>query len=228
MQAALPSHLECIVIAKVTIENQIGQREPGANTGQQRTHLGLDAREFGGEGHGGFGDVGAAFGSTGLAFGSCGGRAFGGGLGACGRAFFWRAQHLFDGDRKRFAVGGADQREGKEGQARHRFAIQTGKEAVEAGRVFARFGHDGFITANEIDMVGAQEMGAKEEPEERGPGKGSMKEPLDGAIAAAVARPAGDAQHGDTAGHGEHGQRDSTELADGGQGKLRLETQQEW
>ena len=95
-------------------------------------------------------------------------------------------------------------------------------------RVFAGLGHDHFITSEEIDIIALEQMRAKEEPEERGPSHNGGKKALDGAIAATIPGPAGDTQHGDAPGHGQHGHGNAVELADRRHRHLRLEAEQEW
>ncbi len=94
--------------------------------------------------------------------------------------------------------------------------------------VLAGFGHDTFITAQQIDIVGLEQMHPKEVPEDDCPGQHASEKALDGAITGSLASPAGDAEHGHTTGHGQHGQRDQVELTDGGHRDLRLKAQQEW
>src|SRR5439155_10729166 len=79
-------------------------------------------------------------------------RGAGAGLGARGGFFFRGPYHLLDLDGKRAALHRADQREREERQAWHRFAIQRGKEAVQAMGLLAGFGYDRFITAEQIDI----------------------------------------------------------------------------
>jgi hypothetical protein len=93
--------------------------------------------------------------------------------------------------------------------------------------VLAGFGHDGFITSQKIDIISVKQVGAKKEPEQRGPGNEGGEEALDGAIAAAVSGPARNALHGDTPSHSQQGVRDTVELAYGGHGHLRKQAQQE-
>ena len=93
----------------------------------------------------------------------------GGGVGLCCRFLFRAAQHLFESDGKRAALGGADQRQREERQAQNRLATQRGKEAIKSKHVFAGFGHDRLITAEEIHIIGLKEVGAKEEPGQSGP-----------------------------------------------------------
>ena len=70
--------------------------------------------------------------------------------------------------------------------------------------VLAGFGHDDLVASQQIDIIGLEEMLTKETPVELRPGEGRGEEALDGAIASAVPTPARDAQHRNTAGHGEH------------------------
>ena len=217
VELALPGHRERIIIANMAIQHQIGQREQRADTGQQGADHGLDPCQLGGQIDGGFGGGGAPFRSARLPF-----EGRWGGVGPCCGFFLRGAQDLLDGDGKRAPRFGADQRQGETCQSRHGFAIQTGKEAIQARRVLAGFGDNRFITAEQIDLISAEEMGAKEQPEHTGPGDAGMEQALDGALAAAIARPASNAAHGDAPGHGQHGQRDSAALADGGQRDLRL------
>jgi hypothetical protein len=159
LELALLRHLERSVNPKVPIQDQIGQREERANADQQRANQRLDTRQFGRQVDRRFGCGGAAFRSTGLAFGgrfarSCGG--FG-----LHRRFFRDTPHdLLDRNRKGATLFGADQREGEERQPGNRFAIQRGKEAIQARGVLAGFGDDGFITAEEIDILGVEEVRA--------------------------------------------------------------------
>jgi hypothetical protein len=167
-------------------------------------------------------------GRPGLRFGGRVASRFSGGFGPRRRLFLRSAHHLLDLDGKRPTVFGADQRQGEEREARHTLAIQAGKEAVQSMGVLAGFGHDRFITAEQIDIVSLEKVGPKEEPEQRGPRQDGGEEAVDGPIAAASASPAGDPQHGDTTGHGQHGQRDAAELADCRHRHLTLEAAQEW
>src|SRR6266545_1574144 len=211
LQLARTRHLERGSVAKVAVQNQIGQRQYSADALEQRTNLTLDARQFRRAFKAGFGFGGAAFGTTGRAFGGlCGG------LGLSERFFLGTAHNLLDSDRKGATLLGADQREGEERQARNALAIQRGKEAIKARSVLAGFGHDGFITSEQIDIVGIEELGTKEQPEQAGPGQCGSEEALDSPIAAALASPAGDAEHGDAPSHSEYGERDVAELADVG------------
>ena len=94
--------------------------------------------------------------------------------------------------------------------------------------MLAGFGDDRFITGEQIDIVGLEEVGAKEQPEQGRPGQDGGEKALNRAIAAARPGPARDAEHGDATGHGQQGQRDTAELADGRHRHLTLEAQQEW
>lgn len=94
-----------------------------------------------------------------------------------------------------------------------------GEEAVEAEGLRASLGDDDLIASEDVDIVGVEEMVASEEPEEVRPRDGSGEEALHGAVAGAVAAPAGDAGHGDAAGHGQERESDAaevTEVTEGG------------
>src|SRR6266508_3111807 len=71
-------------------------------------------------------------------------------------------------------------------------------------------------------------MRPKEEPEQSGPRQGAGEESLDRPIAAALAGPTRNPEHGDTTGHGEQGQCDTAELADRGHSHLRMQAEQEY
>jgi hypothetical protein len=94
-------------VAKVAGEHQIGQREEAANAREQGADLGLDAPQLGGQLKGGFGCAGAAFGTTRLAF-----DAWLGGFGLRGGLLLSTAHDLLDGERKRAALFGTNEREG--------------------------------------------------------------------------------------------------------------------
>ena len=87
----------------------------------------------------------------------------------------------------------------------------------------ASFGDDNLVASKEIDIIGLEQMLTKEAPEELRPGQGGSEETLDGAIAAAVARPARNAQHRDPPGHGQDGQGNAVQLARRGCGQTRVE-----
>ncbi len=91
----------------------------------------------------------------------------------------------------------------------------------------AGFGHDDLVASEQIDIIGLEEMLAKEAPEELHPGEGGGEEALDGAIAATVATPAGDAQHRDAAGHGQHAKDTAAQLTGGGRSDPRLEAEEQ-
>ena len=94
--------------------------------------------------------------------------------------------------------------------------------------VLAGFGDHGFIATQEIDIVTLKEVRPKEEPEQRSPGQGGSEKALDRAIAATLARPAGNTQHGDSSVHHQQGVRDTAELASRRHRDLGVEAEQEW
>ena len=129
----------------------------------------MDAREFRRQIHSGFGFARAALWAARLPFAGGVGRRLRDPLGACHRFFSLGAHDLRDLDGERPALLGADQRQREEGQPRHGFTIQAGEEAVQAIGVLACFGHDRFVTAQEIDVSALKEVRPKEEPEQTGP-----------------------------------------------------------
>ena len=78
------------------------------------------------------------------------------------------------------------------------------------------------------DIISVEEVSPKEDPEQRGPRQNGSEKALDRAIAATVPRPAGNAEHGDTSAHRQHGQRDSAQLTYRCHGHLRMKAEQEW
>ncbi|NJO08126.1 MAG: hypothetical protein HC876_22905 [Chloroflexaceae bacterium] len=127
------------------------------------------------------------------------------------------AEHLLDLDWKRPPLFGADQRQGEEGQSWDRFPGQTGKEAIHPVRVLPRFGHDSFITAEEIDIGRVKQMRAKEDPKDALPGDHGGKKALNGAITAARARPPRHPLHRDPPRHRQHCYDHPAPLPDRGQ-----------
>src|SRR5215831_12215395 len=71
--------------------------------------------------------------------------------------------------------------------------------------VLAGFRDDDVIASDEVDIRGAVHMLTKEHPKQHRPREDGGEQALDGAIAAACASPAGDAQHRDASSHHQHG-----------------------
>ena len=67
--------------------------------------------------------------------------------------------------------------------------------------VLASFRHDDVIASNEVDLSRAVHMLTKEHPKQHRPWENGGEPTLDGAIAATLAGPAGDAQHRDASRH---------------------------
>ncbi len=89
--------------------------------------------------------------------------------------------------------------------------------------VFARFGGDDLIAYQQVDILWTVHMLTKEHPKQDGPRECLGEKALDGAVTAAFAGPAGDAQHRDPSRHHEHGPSNPTELADGCRCHMGLE-----
>ena len=125
------------------------------------------------------------------------------------------ADDLLDAHRKRPPFLDAHQGESEEGQPRHRLAVQAGEEPSEALGVFAGFRDDDFIACDEIDIRRAMHLLTKDPPKQHRPREDGGEQALDGAIAAAFACPAGEAQHGDASSDHEQGMGDPTQSAMG-------------
>jgi hypothetical protein len=92
---------------------------------------------------------------------------------------------------------------------------RSGEEPSEAMGVFAGFRDDDFIACDEIDIRRAMHMLTKDPPKQHRPREDGGEQALDGAIAAAFACPAGEAQHGDASSDHEQGMGDPTQSAMG-------------
>ena len=130
-------------------------------------------------------------------------------FGLAGRFFCVAAHDLLDADRERAPLLDADQGQREEGQPWHWLAIQTGKEPIQAMGVFAGFGGHDFIASQQVDLIWTVHMLTKEHPKQHGPWERLGEKALDGAVTAALARPAGDAQHRDPSRHHQHGRKQS-------------------
>ncbi len=148
----------------------------------------------------------------------------GGGFGFGGSLLSLGAHNLLEAEGKGAARCGTDERQAEEGDAGHGFLIDGGEEAVEAEGFLASFGDDDLIASEDVDIVRLDEMLAREAPEELWPGDDGSEEALNGAVAGALATPAGDAGHGHTASHGQEGEDDVAQLANGGRRQTWLET----
>ena len=110
LEVACPDHLEGVVVSKVSIQDDIHERNQPGNPRMQRLDHGLDVREFRRQRDRRFGLGGAAFGATRFAFGGLGGGGRHGRFGSRRRLLFGRAQHLLNEERKRATLGRADER----------------------------------------------------------------------------------------------------------------------
>lgn len=169
----------------------------------------------------GLGRVLTDFGASWLALG-------GGLLGASfglGSGFLSLGAHdLLQAQRKGAACFGIDKHQAKESNAGHHGLIDTGEKAVETKGLLPGFGDDDLIASKNVDIIRVKEVLAKEAPEELCSKKRGGKEALNGAVAGAVASPASDAGHRDAAGHGQEGEGDVAQLADGSRRETRGET----
>ena len=207
----------------MTIQRQVGQGEFSSNQLKLSLQHALNALQFRRQAELGLGLGLGAFGASGLALVSGRLGLLGSSFGFGGSFLFLGAHNLLQAERKSAASFGGDEGQGEESDPRHSFLIDGGEEAVEAEGVLASFGDDDFIASQDVDIVGLEVMVAKEEPEDMWPGEDSSEEALDGAIAGAVAAPAGDASHGDATGHGQKSESDAAEVGKRGSGESRLE-----
>jgi hypothetical protein len=72
-------------------------------------------------------------------------------------------------------------------------------------RVFAHFGSDDFIACQQVDVIWPLHMLTKEDPKQHGPRKRLGEKALDSAVAAAFARPAGEAEYSHPSRHDQQG-----------------------
>ena len=215
VQAALARHMQGVVVAKVPIQHQVGHREDGSDQLEQGGQHAGDPHQFWRERRGRFGGVLAALRTSRTTCGLCPCGLLGGRFGLAGGFLRVAADHLLHAHRKRPPFLDAHQGEREEGQPWHRLAIQAGEEPIEAMGVLAGFRDDDFITRNAVDIRRAVQMVTKEHPKQHRPREDGREQALDGAIAAACAGPAGDAQHGDASSHHQQGKGYPTQAAVG-------------
>ena len=85
------------------------------------------------------------------------------------------------------------------------------------------FGGNDLIACQHVDILWTVHMLAKEHPKQDGPWECLGEKTLDGAVTAAWACPARDAEHRDPSRHREHGPSNPAELAAGGGCQIGLE-----
>jgi hypothetical protein len=117
VQLALAHHVKSRMIAKMTIQHQVGQMDRASEGVQEALQQLLDALQLWVECH-----LRLVFVATAcLAFLAC----F---LALLATFFFFRANHLFHTDRVRASLLGANQGQHENGQPRNRFLLQTGEK----------------------------------------------------------------------------------------------------
>jgi hypothetical protein len=215
VQAALACPMQGVVVAKVSIQHQGGHREYGGNQLEQGSQHGCDPHKFRGERGGRFGGVLAAFWPPWTAL--CRGEflLLSVRFGLASSFLRVAADDLLDAHRKCPPFLDAHQGESEEGKPWHRLAVQAGEESIEAMGVLAGFRDDDFIARNEVAISRAVYMLTKEHPKQHRPREDGGEQALDGAIAAACASPAGDAQHRDASSYHQQGQSYPTQSAVG-------------
>jgi hypothetical protein len=215
MQAALARHMQGVVVAKVPIQHQMGHREYGDDQLEQGRQHGCDPHKFRGERGGRFVGVLAALWPPWVALCSGGFLLLSGRFGLASSFLRVAADDLLDAHRKRPPFLDAHQGEREEGKPWHRLAVQAGEEPIEAMGVLAGFRDDDFIASDEVDISRAVHMLTKEHPKQHRPREDGGEQALDGAIAAAFAGPAGEAQHRDAPSYHQSGKSDPTQSAVG-------------
>jgi len=118
-------------------------------------------------------------------------------LGLASRFLCIAADDLRDASWTRPPCLDTHQGESAEGQPGDRRPVQAGEEPSEAMGVLAGLRDDDCIACDEGDLSRAVHRLPQEHPKQHRPREDGGKPALDGAIAAAFASPAGDAQHRD-------------------------------
>lgn len=88
--------------------------------------------------------------------------------------------------------------------AGNRLALDGREEASEPMSLLAGLGGDHLIADQQDRVRSSAQMRADEKPADLVPGNLGVEYTLDGSVAAALFRPAGQAQHGDPASHAQH------------------------
>src|SRR5215467_13099391 len=94
-------------------------------------------------------------------------------------------------------------------------------------RVLAGFGDDDVIAGNEVDVTRTVPLVPEEDPKQEAPREDRGEKALDGAVAAAFARPAGHAEHSDASGHHQERAHYPAALVQGGGWYVGLKALQE-
>jgi hypothetical protein len=109
----------------------------------------------------------------------------------------------------------AHQGESEAGKPWDWFAVQAGKEPIEARGMLAGFRNDDCIASDAVAISRAVHLLTKEPPKQHRPREDGREQALDGAIAAAFAGPAGDASHREASSHHQQGKGYPTQSAVG-------------
>ena len=219
MHAQTASHQDGIVVAEMPIQHQVFHGEVRANAGQETLDHRADAGVFHIQGRIGL-RLGAAPRWTPrfpLRSGQCRGRHH--------RRF---AEYLLHLHRECLPLAATDQGEREQRDPRHGFAKDARKKAIHAESLRSCFGHHTFIPDHPHIIAGCEHLGAYEDPEDCRPGQGSMKESLDGAIAASGSRPAGETQHRHAPRHCQHRPRNPAQLPNRGHRDLVRQALEQW
>jgi len=218
LHAKAAGHQHGILVAEMPIQHQIGQGEVRADASQERLDHRTDAGVFRIQGRIGLGLRAAALRASWFPL-QRGHRR--------GQRWGRFAHHLLNlhGECRPFRATDQGQREQRD--PRHRFANDTGEEAIHAIRLRARFGHHTFITDQQMPIPW-RELRADEDPKECRPRQRGMKEARHRALAATASRPARKSQHRHSSRHREHGQRNSAQLPQGRSCDRTGQAAEEW
>ncbi len=227
VQMALPRHLQGVVVAEVPVEHQVGQRDDPSDQMQQGVEPAGNTPSLRRQGPVGFGLVLAALWPPRPTLGARCLDLRGGRFRLPGGLLRVAAYHLLDPQRERAPGLDTHERQGEEGQPGDGLAVQARKEPIQAMRVLAGFGDDDVIARDEVDVTRTVHLVPEEDPKQKAPREDRGEKALDGAIAAAFARPAGHAEHGDASGHHQESAHYPAALAQSGCRYVGLKTLQE-
>jgi hypothetical protein len=215
-QGGLSSHLESVGVPEVPVQEQGGQREQPSNQAPQGVPQGFDPSKLWGKRDVCLVFVRTALGTPLTTFGTRGFGLLGGRLGLAGGLLCIAAHHRLATHRKRAPGLDAHERQREAGQPGDGLAIPARKETIQAMRALAGCGDDAFIARNEGDVTRTVPMVPEADPQQEAPRADRGDKALDGALAAAWARPAGHAEPGDASGHHQERTHYPAALAQGG------------
>src|SRR4029434_6836841 len=155
VQAALARHLQGGVVAKVSIQHQVGHRKYGGNQLEQGSQHGGDPHQFWGERGGRFVGVLAALWPPWTALGSGEFLLLSGRFGLASSFLCVAADDLFDAYWKRPPFLDAHQGESEEGKPGDGLTEQAAQDLIRARGVLARFREADFIATHDTEHSAA-------------------------------------------------------------------------